>query len=173
MTDPKPTDAPETDDAPELDADDLDEEAEPDTIGEPDEEGDEGDELAPEPEGEVAPAAAGVAAGGARRRGVAARPAARVQTPSEVAVHIDDRISAAFVLLVAAVFAAILLWGIFGGRGGVFTPIPTPTPVPSVPASPNASASPAASAPESASPEASVSAPASVSPATSPSPSGS
>jgi hypothetical protein len=83
----------------------------------------------------------------------------RAPTPSEVAVHVDDRVSAAFVILVAAAFIGILLWGLFLGHGGVFTPIPSPTPVPSIAASPSASAgaSPSESAPASASPSASSS----------------
>src|SRR4051794_26494402 len=81
----------------------------------------------------------------ARRTPAAARSTARTQTPSDVAVHIDDRISAAFVLLVALAFAAILLYGLLGGRGGVLTqkssPSPSPSPAASASASPSAPAS--------------------------------
>jgi hypothetical protein len=61
-----------------------------------------------------------------------------IASPSELAVHIDDRISAVFVLAVIAVFVGILIYGIVGGVGGVVTGTPTPTPSPS----PTASASP-------------------------------
>jgi hypothetical protein len=67
--------------------------------------------------------------------GVGTRPTASL---SELAVHVDDRISAIFVLAVIAVFIAILVYGIVGGVGGVVTGTPTPTPSPS----PTASASP-------------------------------
>ena len=114
-----------------------------------------------------------------RRNRAAARPAARTATPSEVAVHVDDRISAAFVVLVTAVFAGLLLYGILGGHGGVLTPAKTATPAasispsPSSPASesPSDSASPAASESASPSPVASGSDAASPSPSPSASPS--
>jgi hypothetical protein len=95
----------------------------------------------------------------ARRLRGRATPA--VASPSEQAVHIDDRISKLFVAGTVAVFVLIFLNGLLLGRGGALVPEPTPTPVPSVTAAP--SASPSASG--SASPGASSSA----SPAPSPS----
>ncbi len=72
--------------------------------------------------------------------------AARTPTPSELAVRVDDRISAAFVIVVAVVFAAILLWGVLGGHRGLLSPRRTPAPSPSPVPSASASESPSASA---------------------------
>ena len=92
-----------------------------------------------------AAAAAGTAAAGGRgRRG---RPGTatpeHVQTASDRAVHIDDRIPKFFVAGVAVVFAVIILNALFLGQGGLFAPVPTPTPIST--AAPGASASPAGS----------------------------
>jgi hypothetical protein len=118
----------------------------------------------------VAPAgAAGAVDAPVRRCGpVVARTVTRAPTPSETAVHIDDRVSKAFVVLVAATFAAILLWGFLGGHGGVLTSKPTPAPSVAVSASrsESPSASPSGSAVVSASPSSSA-------PSPSPSPSAS
>lgn len=56
---------------------------------------------------------------------------------SEIAVHIDDRISAIFVLGAIAVFTAILLLGVVAGTGGLLTPLATPIPIVSPSASPS------------------------------------
>jgi hypothetical protein len=69
---------------------------------------------------------------------VVTRPAAAAPSVSEIAVHIDDRVSAIFVLAVIAVFVGILLYGVVGGVGGALSQ--PATPAPSVP--PVASASP-------------------------------
>ncbi|HEY3524167.1 MAG TPA: hypothetical protein VGK63_10700 [Candidatus Limnocylindrales bacterium] len=98
------------------------------------------------------------------RRPPAAPAAGRVPTPSEVAVHVNDRVSAAFVVLVAVVFAAILLWGLLGGHRGLFTPAKSPKPSPAPSASPSASVSGSPSASAAVSPSGSI---------VSPSPSGS
>ena len=86
---------------------------------------------------------------------------ARVQTASDIAVHVDDRASAIFVIGVIAVFVLIFLNALVLGKGGFLTPIPTPKPVaslaPAASAAPSAVASPAASAPASAAPSGSVS----------------
>ncbi|MFL5777983.1 MAG: hypothetical protein ACJ761_03470 [Chloroflexota bacterium] len=123
-------------------------------------------------EEDLAPVAAGAAAAGAAaeaRRGLrrgTAQPA-RAATPSELAVQIKDRPSRIFVIATVVTFAAILLYGILGGRGGVITGVPRPRPT----ASPLLSASPAASA--SAAPSGSTSPSGSASPSGSTSPSGS
>jgi hypothetical protein len=73
--------------------------------------------------------------GPARRFGRPARtvvPAAP-PTPSEVAVRIDDRISALYVIAVVAAFTGLLLWGVFLGTGGILTPLPSPSPSPTEP----------------------------------------
>src|SRR5664279_2258872 len=86
---------------------------------------------------------------------------ARVQTASDIAVHVDDRVSAIFVIGVIAVFVLIFLNALVLGKGDFLTPIPTPKPVPSLApaasAAPSAAASPAASAPASPAPSASAS----------------
>ena len=98
----------------------------------------------------------------------------RVQTASDIAVHIDDRASAIFVIGVIAIFVLIFANAVVLGKGGLLTPLPTrapiasPAPVPSASpagsAVPSASASPAASGSASASPNASASPAASASP---------
>ena len=99
---------------------------------------------------------------GRRPRGVRGPAApARAQTASDIAVHVDDRVSAIFVIGVIAVFVLIFLNGLVLGKGGFLTPIPTPRPVasasPAASVAPIASASPAASAQASAAPSASAS----------------
>jgi len=66
-------------------------------------------------------------------------------TPSDVAVHIDDRISKIFVLVTVAIFVLILLNGLLLGHGGLLASKPTPTPVASESTAPSSSASPAVS----------------------------
>ncbi len=95
--------------------------------------------------------------GPARRFG---RPARTVvppapPTPSEVAVRIDDRISALYVIAVVAAFTGLLLWGVFLGTGGILTPLPSPSPSPTEPpASAEVSPSPSPSPSPSSSPSA-------------------
>jgi len=93
-------------------------------------------------------------------RARAARMAAAVPSPSDQAVHIDDRISKLFVVATVVVFLLIFLNGLLLGRGGALSQSPSPRPVPTATAPPSAgpsgSASPAASG--SASPGASGSA---------------
>ena len=88
-------------------------------------------------------------------------------------VRLRDRPSAIYVIVVAVVFAAILLNGIFLGKGGIFTPLPTEVPVPSASAEPSgsASASPSTSAGPSSSASAAPSASASSAPSVSAAPS--
>jgi hypothetical protein len=104
--------------------------------------------------------------------------APRVQTASDIAVHIDDRASAIFVIGVIAVFVLILLNAVVLGKGGLLTPIPSPTPFPSLvpgtqapPPSASASASPSGSVAPAASGSPGASAPASAAPSGSASPS--
>ena len=106
-------------------------------------------------------------------------------TPSETAVHVSDPASAVFVVVVVVAFIAIFAYGMLGGVGGLFTPIPTPAPLPSVAPSTGpssgpsvepsgGSAAPSASvgpSPSSAAPSVSPSPSSAPSPATSPSPS--
>ena len=84
----------------------------------------------------------------ARRR---AKTPARTPSPSEIAVHVREDWSKAFVILTVAVFTLILLNGLLLGHGGFFTPIPTETPVPTESPSESPSASPSGSAAPSAS----------------------
>jgi hypothetical protein len=113
----------------------------------------------------VPPPVARPAEPGQRRRPTT--PAQRAPSPSEVAVHVREDWSKAFVILTAAVFIGILLYGMLFGHGGFFTPLATPTPIPtespsaSPSAEPSESGSPAASPSTSASPSASSSAAAS------------
>ena len=53
-----------------------------------------------------------------------------MQTISERAVHIDDRISKVFVIAIAVIFGLIFLNALFLGKGGLFTPVATPAPIP-------------------------------------------
>jgi hypothetical protein len=108
-------------------------------------------------------------------------------SPSEVAVHVGDSTSTAFVVVVVLAFVAIFAYGLLGGVGGFLTPIPTAAPAPIVSLPPSAapsdslapSAAPSASGiaspsagPSGGSPAASTSPVASPSPAApSPSPS--
>jgi hypothetical protein len=127
-------------------------------------------EVAGEAPAVVPPPVARPAERGPRRRPTA--PAQRAPSPSEVAVHVREDWSKAFVIITAAVFTLILLNGIVLGHGGLLTPIPTPTPTPteapsgSPSAEPSASGSPVVSPSTSAapSPSASPSAAASASP---------
>ena len=134
-------------------------------------------DLEPEPEAAVEPtepgraAAAAVPGAGARR--MRGRPPVKAAAPSvsELAVKVSDRASAAFVLGLTGLFAAILVYGMLFGHAGFLSALfPPPTPAPT--ASPVVSASPSASAstPASASPAASGSPAASPSSAASPSP---
>jgi hypothetical protein len=138
--DPPDADPGATGDVDEVVADEViaDVEAGPDVAAMEEAELDEGlDELAP-------PIAA-------PSRGQAQRTAG--PSASEIAVHIDDRISAIFVLAVIAVFIGILLYGLLAGSGGVLTPpSPSPSPIPS--AAPSASPSPSAAPSASPSPSA-------------------
>jgi hypothetical protein len=118
----------------------------------------------------IPPPVARPAERGPRRRPTA--PAQRAPSPSEVAVHVREDWSKAFVIITAAVFTLILLNGIVLGHGGLLTPNPTPTPTPTEAPSespstePSAYGSPVASPSTSAapSPPASPSAAASASP---------
>ena len=74
-------------------------------------------------------------------RGRASFTPAATPTPSELAVHIDDRASKLFVIAVLVVFVGIILNALFFGVGGLFTPLPTPSPEASPSASPEASPS--------------------------------
>lgn len=80
-----------------------------------------------------------------RRAGRAPAPPP-LPTPSDQAVHIDDRISKIFVLAAVGVFVLIILNGLLLGRGGTLSASPSPSPVASVSASPAASTSPSSSA---------------------------
>jgi hypothetical protein len=108
----------------------------------------------------------------------------RAQTASDIAVHVDDRASAIFVIAVIAVFVLILLNAVVLGKGGLLTPIPSPKPIPSlVPgtqapppsasasASPSGSVAPAASGSPTPSGSASPSATGSAAPSATPKPS--
>jgi hypothetical protein len=95
-------------------------------------------EVAGEEPAAVPPPVARPVERGPRRRPTA--PAQRAPSPSEIAVHVREDWSKAFVIITALVFILILLNGLLFGHGGFFTPIATPTPIPteSPPASPSA-----------------------------------
>ena len=104
--------------------------------------------------------------------------AGKVTTPAAAAIdelpYVDDRVSKVWVVLIAAVFALILAWGLlFGQRGGLLTPTdspePTDSPVPSLSATPSPSRTPTVSGTPGAS--GSPAASPSVGPSSSPAPS--
>ena len=142
--------------------DDLEAESEADVDAEVDDYDAAVREVAGEEPASVPPPATRPAEPGPRRRPTA--PAQRAPSPSEIAVHVREDWSKAFVIVTAAVFIGILLYGMLFGHGGFFTPIPTPTPIPteepsaSPSAEPSASGSPAASPSTTASPSAAASA---------------
>ena len=120
--------------------------------------------------GEAVPAAATTAAerrSSAARRRSPGKQLSRAPSPSEIAVHVRENVSRAFVMAAVAIYIVILLNAIFLGTGGVLRPLPTPTPTPTE----SPSTSPSASV--SASPAASSSGSAPASPAASGSPSAS
>jgi hypothetical protein len=126
-------------------------------------------EIAGEEPAAVPPPVARPGAPGPRRRPTA--PAQRSPSPSEIAVHVREDWSKAFVIVTAAVFIGILLYGMLFGHGGFFTPIPTPTPTPTEEPSGSPSAEPSASGSPAASPSASAAPSESALPSESPSPS--
>ena len=80
-------------------------------------------------------------------------------TPSDQAVHIDDRVSKAFVLVAVAVFAIIFANAMLLGKGGTFAaPSPSPSEAASESPATSESPSPGGSGATSASPGASESA---------------
>jgi hypothetical protein len=127
-------------------------------------------------------AAAAVTGSAGRRKGKGAPAKGPVAAPSvaQEAVHVSDRASAVFVIVVVGVFVAIILYGLLFGHSGFVTDVmATPTPVPTVPATaaptvapsaaPSASASSAPSASASSAPSASASAAPSAGPSGAPS----
>lgn len=94
---------------------------------------------------------------------------ARAPTASEIAVHVDDRISAAYVIVTVAVFVGLILYALLFGKGGALTPVPTAAPIPSVSASPSASVAPSGSPAASGAVSPSIAPSPSASPAASPS----
>ncbi len=121
------------------------------------------------------PAGAGAAAVTVgRRKGKGAPAKGLVAAPSvaQEAVHVSDRASAVFVVVVVGVFVAIILYGLLFGHSGFVTDVmATPTPVPTVPATaaPTVAPSAAPSASASAAPSASASAAPSAGPSSAPS----
>jgi hypothetical protein len=90
-------------------------------------------------------------------------------TPSQQAVHVEDRASRFFVLIAVGVFVLILLNALLLGHGGLLAPVKTPAPIPVASAGPSAASPPPSAAP-SAAPSASASAGASPSVTIAPSP---
>jgi hypothetical protein len=88
----------------------------------------------------VGAAASGAAALPTAERRQATKAGVAPASIAEQAVHIDDRISTIYVLAAIAVFVAILLFGIVGGRSGFLTSDPPPSTAPT--ASTGASPSP-------------------------------
>ena len=105
---------------------------------------------APERVGRASAASRSGGRGSRGGRGPAVPP--RVQTASDIAVHIDDRVSVIFVIGVIVIFGLIFLNAVALGKGGLLSPLATPRPIPS--ASPVASAAPSASPVASAAPSA-------------------
>jgi len=146
--------------------------AEPDEIAFADDDaaiGAEADDEVVETAGAAGAARTGSGLGGRLRPAGAPAVAA---TPSERAVHIDDRISQVVVLAIVVTFVGIFLYAAVAGHGGFLTPTVTPSP------SAEESASPSASPSVSIEPSASGSAAPSASPSgsggsASPAPSGS
>src|SRR3954465_2239527 len=105
---------------------------------------------------------------GPRVAGTTQRGSIRSAQPSasDIAVHIDDRISAAFVVVAIAAFVLIFANGLLLGQGGTLTTTPLPTPASESPAG-SGSESPAASVSESPAASTSASPSASGSPAAS------
>lgn len=100
----------------------------------------------------------------ARRRTPGKQPT-RAPSPSEIAVHVRENVSRAFVIAAVAIYILILLNAIFLGTGGIFRPLPTATPTPSE--SPSASPSGSGSSSPATSPSASSSPSAGASPSAS------
>jgi hypothetical protein len=119
-------------------------------------------EVAGEEPAAVPPPVARPGAPGPRRRPTT--PAQRAPSPSEIAVHVREDWSKAFVIVTAAVYIGILLYGLLFGHGGFFTPLAAPTPIPTEAPSASPSAEPSASGSPGASPSASPSAAPSASP---------
>jgi hypothetical protein len=113
-------------------------------------------EVAGEEPSAVPPPGARPGAPSPRRRPTA--PAQRAPSPSEIAVHVREDWSKAFVIITAAVYIGILLYGLLFGHGGFFTPLATPTPIPTEEPSASPGASPSGSAAPSPSPAATASA---------------
>ncbi|TAM74864.1 MAG: hypothetical protein EPN50_03175 [Chloroflexota bacterium] len=87
-------------------------------------------------------------AGEAKRRRARDRSTPAAVAPAlepETLPYIDDPVSKWWVIVIAATFVAIFAWGIFLGRGGIFTPLPTPSPIPTLTAAPSASPTPSPS----------------------------
>jgi hypothetical protein len=89
---------------------------------------------------ELPRAAAGIPAGAATGVKPTASRDRQVRTPTQVAPvdelpYVDDRVSKIWVVLIAVVFAAIFIYGLLLGRGGILTTSPTPEPSPSRPPS--------------------------------------
>ena len=86
------------------------------------------------------PRAAAAAPIASRQRG---EQATRTVAPVDELPYADDRVSKVWVALIVAVFAAIFLYGLLLGRGGILsttpTPEPTPSPAPSLSPSPGQS----------------------------------
>jgi hypothetical protein len=67
---------------------------------------------------------------GARRGAATPVKPAPAPTPSEIAVKIDDRISAVFVIVTVAFFILLFVYAVLFGGSGLLTPKPTPRPTP-------------------------------------------
>ena len=91
-----------------------------------------------------------------RGRAKAPATAPAVQPPVETLRYVDDVVSKRWVVVICAAFAAVFLYGILLGTGGVLTPYHSPTPQPTPAPSAAVSATPAASSAVSAAPSASV-----------------
>ncbi len=123
-----------TDDEIDAEADEADDDAETAETAEADDDDDEADA---DQATEAVPGAT-TPTGGRRRGAAPVKP--KPPTLSEIAVHVNEPWSKIFVIVVVAVFVAILLNGLLLGKGGLITATPQPTA--SVTASPPTSASP-------------------------------
>ena len=135
---------------PETDLLDAEGEAEAEAEGEEDFEDATDGALGDEPDAPLAAATGAAAAAAAgvpvpRRRGTQAPVAHHVPTQSELAVRTTDNVSRVFVIGTVVVFAAIIVFGMLAGQGGLLTKPSAPTAAPTVSAQPSAAASAAPS----------------------------
>ena len=78
-------------------------------------------------------------------RGATQVAAPTTAAPAETLPYVDDRVSMAWVILIALAFAALFFNAFFLGQGGLLTATPSPSPSPNVTVSPSPGGSPSVS----------------------------